>query len=605
MSKKIVHAKKTEHKKWTLAPVVVAISIIPLIVRLYQFDPNLSQFDWFSDYVRNDTDFFLAWKMWAIILLGIIMVVVMLYSYKCKKTFQMGNAFYFLFGYAFMVTMSALCSPHKYWVTRGVDEFFEPVWVVLVYVFICYYAYNYVNTEARVYSVLRFSMIGVAIALLIGCFQSFGLDLLETKIAKILILPSEYWSRIDEIVFRKGGISTCMTIYNPNYVSFYCGMLFFIFLAILIGAKDIWKKSVSLLGLIACIICLRGANSDAGYLAIAGALLVVGVVLISRKKKLLIFGGILGIMALGVCIYFGANTTLGKRLATTIAGNYMLEDVYDLRSIQTTDDRVLLNIGGNVLSVHYEYDEEWNATIFCEDANGNELIRTTLDEKTKHSQIDDPRFQNMSIRPVIANDVYGVQILYRGASMVFSKDIDGTYYMFNVVGKWVKVSEFRTARLFHDNAMSGRGRIWNNSIRLMWKHMLLGSGAGTYLLEYPQDDYLYAQFIGDDSYLVGKAHCWYIQQWVENGFLALLSVMIFFGWYWSSSIRLFRKIKLDTELSWIGLGIFGAMTAYLLAAITNDSNVGTAPIFWALLGMGWSVNRLVKETYLNEKEIIP
>lgn len=50
-------------------------------------------------------------------------------------------------GYALFVAMSALFSNHKYWVAHGAYELFEPVWVVLIYMILCYYIYNYVQEE--------------------------------------------------------------------------------------------------------------------------------------------------------------------------------------------------------------------------------------------------------------------------------------------------------------------------------------------------------------------------------------------------------------------------------------------------------------------------
>ena len=65
--------------------------------------------------------------------------------------------------------------------------------------------------------------------------------------------------------------------------------------------------------------------------------------------------------------------------------------------------------------------------------------------------------------------------------------------------------------------MSNRGHIWNKTIPLLGKHAFMGSGANTYMFEVPQEDYISQNYVyGANSYDV-KAHCWYLQQWVETG----------------------------------------------------------------------------------------
>ena len=51
-------------------PIILMIGLIPLIVHMYQYNTNLSQFDWFPDASETSTDFFFAWKMYAIIIVG-------------------------------------------------------------------------------------------------------------------------------------------------------------------------------------------------------------------------------------------------------------------------------------------------------------------------------------------------------------------------------------------------------------------------------------------------------------------------------------------------------------------------------------------------------
>ena len=52
----------------------------------------------------------------------------------------------------------------------------------------------------------------------------------------------------------------------------------------------------------------------------------------------------------------------------------------------------------------------------------------------------------------------------------------------------------------------------------------------------------------------------------------------------------FIKREIKTFEDYIGVGLLVAIVAYLIAGLANDSVVSVAPVFWALLGMGISIN---------------
>ena len=60
-------------------------------------------------------------------------------------------------------------------------------------------------------------------------------------------------------------------------------------------------------------------------------------------------------------------------------------------------------------------------------------------------------------------------------------------------------------------------------------------------------------------------------------------------------MRIYRRADLHESISWVGFGLFAAVLVYLIAAIANDSNVCTAPMFWGMLGLGLATNRMIVE----------
>ena len=209
-----------------MIPVILMMGFVPLLVHMYSYNSNLSQFDWFPANSDTQTDFFFAWKMIAIVIIGVVMAAILLYRHYVKKeTLQFENSFYFLMVYGLFVLMSALFSKYKHWVSGGTYELFESVWVVFAYMLLCYYVYNFVNEEKHVEFILKISGIGMAIVTVIGVFQYFGLDFFQSNFGKHLITNPGWWKNLKELTFNFAPKTSYTTLYNPNFLSFYFGML--------------------------------------------------------------------------------------------------------------------------------------------------------------------------------------------------------------------------------------------------------------------------------------------------------------------------------------------------------------------------------------------
>lgn len=591
MSKNVYKNRKKSNA--LMLPIILMMGFVPLIVHMFEYDSNLSQFDWFPTNSESQVDFFFAWKMIAIVIIGVVMIGIMLYRYaKKKEQFQFENAFYMMFVYAMFVAMSALFSNYKYWVARGTYELFEPVWVVFAYMILCYYIYNYVQEEKQVNKILLWSGIGMAIVTLIGVFQYFGKDIFKTVFGKHLITNVSFWDQLDNLNFNIAEGTSYTTLYNPNFLSFYFGMLIPLLACLFIGAKKVWQRAALVVAEILCIICLKGSGSDSGWMAVVAGGAIVILVLLSRGKKLRYVGGALVVAGIIGSIVIANTTSFGERIKNTITGTYHMEDQYSLNDISTNDEDVVLKIWNNALSVSYNITEDGMIQILCKDSDGNSIGQTLTNEETQTYTIDDERFINVQVQPVMFDQTAGVCVYVDGIAWNFLRTDDGYEYL-NPAGKLVKYEKVKQSNLFKEDAMSFRGHIWNTTIPVLGKHVFVGSGANTYLLERPQNDYFGQGYIyGFNNYDV-KAHCWYLQQWVETGLLGTLALIGFLLWYIIRSIRIYRRVDLHEHLSWVGVGLFAAVLVYVIAAVANDSNVCTAPVFWGMFGLGMAVNRML------------
>ena len=597
LSKKNEHTVKQSNK--VLLPIIIMMGFIPLIVHMYVYNCNLSQFEWFSANADRQSDFFFAWKMIAIVAVAIVMIGILLYQAlkKNKKMeFRLENSFYFLFLYAMFVGMSALFSGYKYWVVRGTFELFEPVWVVFAYILLCYYTYQFVQNERQVKFILGAAGIGMTIVTLIGVFQYFKLDFFKTDFGKHLILNPSWWSNLKALNFNMLEGTSYTTLYNPNFLSFYFGMLVPLLVCLFVASRKIWQKLLLAVAEILCLICLKGSGSDTGWMAIVIGASIIALVLASRRKK--IFYTVLGIGVTGMVliILLGMKTDVGVRIKDSIVGTYHYNEQFALRSVETGEDNVMLDFRGNKLYLSYITDAEGNALSTVMDENGQELELVLTDETNHYYVLSDSRFEGMGIQSVKLgeNEVPAVAVWSDGLTWNVV-NLGGVYYYCNTAGKTVEFPNVKNISLLREDAMSFRGHIWNMTIPLLGKHVFMGSGANTYMFEYPQNDYLGQVSIYGGSSLQVKAHCWYLQQWVETGLIGTLALLAFLGWYVIRSMRIYRRADLHESISWVGFGLFAAVLVYLIAAIANDSNVCTAPMFWGMLGLGLATNRMIVE----------
>ena len=608
MSKQIQNKSKASNK--ALIPIILLMGFIPLIVHMYQYNANLSQFDWFPSGSDGQVDFFFGWKMIAIIIVGIVMVGILLYRYlKKKETLRFENAFYCLFFYGLFVAMSALFSGYKYWVVRGTYELFEPVWVVFTYILLCYYTYHFVQEEKQIKTVLSVAGVGMAIVTLIGVFQYFKLDFFKSAFGKHLITNPSWWGNLDGINFNMLEGTSYTTLYNPNFLSFYFGMLVPLVACLFLASKKVWQRVLLVAAEVLCMICLKGSGSDTGWMAIAAGVVILALVLFSRKKKafyvalaIVIVGGVVAVTA-------GAKTSIGERIKNTIVGTYYMEDAYAVRSFSTNDNNVELNVKGNVLYASYDTDENGAIQIHCSDSDNNVLETTLIDQDNQIYSINDVRFDGVTLKAIQLNDnndnnIPAITVTVDGVEWNFVQIENQGYYLLNYAGKLVKYDGTSRSYLFKEDAMSSRGHIWDMTIPFLGKHVFMGAGANTYMLEYPQDDYIGQKYIYANGYEV-KAHCWYLQQWVETGLIGTIALLIFLMWYVVQSLRIYRRANLHESLSWVGFGLFAAVLVYLIAGIANDSNVCTAPVFWGMLGLGLATNRmLVEKEKLFVKDVV-
>jgi O-antigen ligase len=114
---------------------------------------------------------------------------------------------------------------------------------------------------------------------------------------------------------------------------------------------------------------------------------------------------------------------------------------------------------------------------------------------------------------------------------MFAKSI--TYYYVTNKGKFVKMHDADYIESLNDlgKSFSGRAFIWSRTLPLLMDNIFLGTGPDTFLLAFPNDDFVALSNSGYGDELITKPHNMYLQTAVQTGVLSLICFLVFYIWY--------------------------------------------------------------------------
>lgn len=585
---------------WLLMPIIFIISILPFIVKLRQYNTHLATFPWFS---HNDTytDFFLYNKQVFFLLAVSIMAAISLFNaYVDKKSIVYTRILIPLAIYGALALLSAIFSKYRSYSFRGVYSHFESVFVLLGYCLIVYYCLQIVKSEQDVRLIITCFVISVIVMSLLGLTQYIGKDFFQSELGKRLILPMKYWNVKDEIEYNFEANRVYLTFYNPNYVGSYAAMAipFFLVLAALTREK---KRMIPLyiLAAVGISISLLGSRSKTGIIGLAVAA-VFTLIILSRYliKYFYLSIPVLLLVLSVVVLYNKANDNI---LVNSVRQALVLNKTEPaLKDIVTGDDEVVINYKDNLLHIEYLNEDGYSYFTLTDD-KGNP-VNKDISEVESEFQITDERFPGFKLGVARFEDIMLFYVTIDKVNWYFTNLTgDNTYYYMNQNGKFDKIKT-APGLLFngYERYASGRGYIWSRTLPLLKNHIILGSGPDTYVMTFPQQDYVGLSNYGYADQLLTKPHNLYLQIGVQTGVISLIAFIVFYAMYFISSFRLYIKGRFKSYYAQVGVAILIASISYIVLGLANDSSLTVAPVFWVLIGLGLTVNRLAKP-YIEEE----
>lgn len=590
---------KTVKKNYFLLPLIIT-AFIPLVMYYHEYDSKLTDFPWFG--TNLVADFFLYWKMISFTIIGVVMACTLAYKISTDKQLRKSysslklNAIWIpLLIYGILCLLSTVFSEYSYFGYHGIAEQMESLWVLLSYCVITYYTFIFVQTESDAETTIKWILIGAAILCGIGMFQAFSLDFYRSPIGKRLYLPKEMLDSV-EFSFEPGRVYT--SLYNPNYVGAYASLFIPLLIILILFNKNRKMLLVYIPLSVATIICLFGAKSKSGVVAIVISLILMAVLF--RKAIIRNWKYVLAALAVFSVMFVIYNVKTNFEFMNTLKTSLttLSNEESPLNQIQTNDNNVMVEYNHQKLYFSFNPNgADVTAQLVLTDEQ-KQPVATAVQEDGATLAITDERFPGFLVYAVMMDEKLYFNINISGQDWYFTNQLgDNTYYYLTNTGKTCKINNPETA-IFdskHERIASGRGYIWSRSIPLLKDSFLLGTGADTFAIAFPNDDFVGRYNNGYATSIITKPHNLYLQIGVQTGVLSLLAFLAFYIIYFVASIKIYFKHSLDTFLSQIGAGILVGTFAYMITGLSNDSSITFAPIFWMLMGLGIAVNSILKK----------
>jgi hypothetical protein len=583
-------------------PLLLIAGFVPLIVYAKYIDLTGTTQSLFWTGQQQYLDFFSYWKsrwVMALTLIGLIFYIIL---YKQKKLpFKNLKQYYIPLGiYALFVIISTIFAIDTQTAIWGFVDMYQGMFVLLSYVVITFLTINFVNSERDVNLFVNAFLFLMIVEGIIGVTQYFGFDFFQTGIGKSLIVPGNI--QVDGLSFSFGPKTIYGTLFNTNFVGSFATLMLPLSVAFLLTSKTKKQRIISAIAVVLMIFTWIGCNSRAGYIGVAVSS-IFGIWLL-RKVILKHWKGSVCIASLLIILLFVLNINSDGVIFNRLKVFNVVEEINKLKEIDKNDvkfeDIILgkdtFSIITNKETLNFKINED---KLYFLDEN---LVELEITKNKGQILFVDPKYYYYMI--TIPENYPGVSVERATHWNWMKMDFYFSKNGIKMLGSGGRITEPEIAEKFEpldglETFMTNRGYIWSRTIPMLDTYFIRGAGADNYPIAFPQDDYLAKLNSGMDSNMVvDKPHNMYLQIAINTGVLSLISLLVIWGIYIISSIRLYSKISYDSLEKFVGSSCLISVIGYLITGIFNDNVVSVAPLFWIIIGIGISINMEIKKRNL-------
>jgi len=592
-----------------LIPIILIIALIPLIVRL-KVIPLTGASYMFWNGERKNMDMFSYYKsIWIIIFTILLLLIFTLKMFKEKRNAIKKTMIYIpTILYLIFVILSTIFSKYKSIALMGYVDRYEGMYVLIAYIIILVITINIVNSKDDIVIVLIGLFISATIIGIIAIFQYIGHDIWATTLGQKAIIPSKLLS-LSDFKFNSVKNKIYSTLYHYDYVGSYMAIIFPLTfsLALLIKKRNL-KLIIGVISILMLIV-LVGCGSRAGIVGTAIALILLLVML--NKYIIKNYKHFITLVVILISIFVLVNKlsndqiknriySLNEQIQTLIGFNSKeINSSYDklpIQDIKIVAGEAVIKMENETLKIKFN-----NGKLYFLDQDDN-YINMNINIEKHSITLEDKRYKDFAFIVAQLNENRIVLLKKGNIKLYFVLTEKGIMFS-NNRGQIINFKPIEHLGFEGKEKLgSARGYIWSRSIPLLKDTILIGHGPDTFAIYFPQYDYIgKLKAYGTTEMLVDKPHNFYLQVGINTGVISLLALLVLFGMYIISSLRLYFRNSYDNFYSIVGVSIFVAIIGYLGAAFFNDSVVSVAPVFWVLLGIGISINMNMKSNILKNK----
>ena len=641
----------------SMLPVMLFGALVILIVHAFTYTRDISDFYWMTGDAEQ-SDFFSYGKMIAILILAVVVLFIALYRVMTATLAVKKSWVYAPMGvYAVMTLLSYAASDHKDFSLLGYIDRFEGTLVILAYLAMLFYIINAVNSERNVKMVIGAVGVSMAVLCVLGLTQALGHDFFRTEIGKRLMTPRSWWGELDSLNFTFEHNEIYQTVYNINYVSFYLALIIPVFALVMIYALNNLRQSkkMTVVGALLVILMaglvfnLGGSKSMGGVVGLAAAFVAA---LILLNKRLIQWWRSVAVLLVIVIAMFAATNSYWlpeieelfshddtAAAAPVSADSAEKDSVSDVKAADAsgsgeeqaagsdstaqsaavdtagtvfcdidyfvTDGNVIrTSFNNDELDINVIMDETGNnlKTLVLTDGDGNELKTYGIAETdgSEYYAIDDERYHDYVSFYLTQDDDLNLYLILTTCGREWPFVISGGEVLYrNGQGNLVTLNKVPAYGFKNNQGFgSGRGYIWSRTLGMLKSDILIGDGADTYCINFPQNDYAgkydSPSFRDQVDITVDKPHNMYFGMFQGTGGIATAAFIVILLMYLLQTARVLKGIEYRSFSEYAAAGIFIGVIGFAVAGLMNDSSVSVMPLFYTMLGTGIALNFILK-----------
>lgn len=560
----------------------IVVAMIPLALRMRLVEFHAPVETWHRLGSAASLEVFAQFRLELLVIAGICIAITALLKiyYDADKKIAPADSYagYPAALFAFLVVLSALCSPYIGIAFWGYPDRAEGAFAYLFYLLIFLVAANLLNAEIDKKIIFYVAIVAGLLQSGIAVSQFFGFDLLKSALAQRLFIPPEYVEVIGDVEFAFTN-KAYGTTYNPNYLGGYMALILPMVFVRYLFARNGREMVLWLLALFVAAAGFLAPTSIGAFVAVGVVLLVFFLLTAGQIRRyypkllcaLLIFAAVAGL----------SEILSGGMVSRKFIGFYSQMQDLPLAAVLQQDG----SAAGEGVSTP------------AAPVPGSDLGPAVPAPVPEPAPAPGPGLVPGADQ---AGDGSAGGAPGAGSTATESGFPSMPKSLLSPDSEKIVLG---TGRHPLDSFASHRGYIWRKTCQMMLQdNLLLGSGLDTFVYNFPHWDPHRDHKLFRIGLLIDKPHNTYLQIGTGAGFPALLVYLFLLGLHGFHYIRVYRERGLQTESDIIMLALFAGWLGYLLQGLSNDSVLSNAPVFWALFGLG--VN-YVKNAHITAGNLTP